>query len=395
MSKPHVTTESMVGLLMTMLRPEQSERLRGARVAAEKGGAPPCECGQCVICLWQYMTDVEGTLREAAERAAGENHNFRQTIASLQTLGREALRRHDISLTTTKDGVTTPLAEPELDHIIRGLDKYAAHASEIVKRAEQVDVDSKAAVRGYHETTRLAIEERDKLEKTARGLSAQYEACMALAIDALHYADPGALPKDTKLTTLIGRLSSQRDTALSREIALRLFIEGHADYMTGPDVDALRVDVKTRGGTIVTYEGQELRNLVLTVVAKVSEAWALPGSPSARLIQDSRAAKFNAKRVADLNEWLRPYLASVPLTVPEGGFASPIDAARELILWLTNRVAVDPPRPTEQEVGAFPPVETPVAVEGTVHAKLAHLKSHATAHAGPTAPGAPILEEPL
>lgn len=387
MSQAFPTTESMVGLLMTMLRPEQAERLRGARVAAEKGGAPPCECGACVICLWQYMTNVEGTLRESAERAAGENHNFRQTLASLQMLGRESLKRHEISLTKTQDGVTTPLAEPELDHILRGLDQYVTHAREIVKRAEQVEVDSKAAVRGYHDATSRAIAERDALEKTARGLSAQYEACMAIAIEALHVANPGGLPKGTKLTELIGRLGSQRDTALSREIALRLFIEGHADYMTGPDVAALRLDVKTRGGTTVTYEGQELRGLVLSVVQKVSEAWGLPGSPSARLLRDSRLAKQVADEARAAVEWI-PSLQVVPSAELEG--KTPVAALRHVIATLLARMGHGAMEKVPSAV-TLPENEAPVRVEGQVKATLAHLQSHARASVGPTAPGAPPI----
>jgi hypothetical protein len=368
----------MVALLQRMLAPQHAERLRGAMIAA-KNGAPPCTCGNCEICLWQYLLSPGDELLQSAEKAIGENLNYRETLRQLHAFGMDSLTRHEISLTRTQDGVTSPLLKPELDHIIRGLDGYIAYAKGRVKDATTAEADAKAAVRGYHETAKRAIDERDGLEKTARGLSSQYETCFALAVEALHVSDPGALSKDTKLTTLLGRLASQRDTALSREIAMRLFIEGHADYMTGDDVEKLSVDYRTRAGATVTIQGVELRNLVLSVVAKVSEAWALPGSPSTRMIRDSRASSANAKQLADLSEWLKPFATLTTLPLPT------VDAVKALVQFLASRggfrariearrllgESVEPELPT---LGALPP-----DVTATVRTRLAHLQTQAMA----------------
>lgn len=362
------TADKMVQLLLRMLAPNHQARLKGAMIAAQNG-APPCECGDCEICLWQYIQDEQATLNVTATAAAAENVNFRATLDRLRQLGRDALKRHKIALTETRDGVTRPVPEPELEQALIGLDHYIGHQHETVERAKQAQADAAAALRGYNQTAKDALDERDQIERHTRALSAQYEACMGLAAEALHVeGGVAALAKGTKLTELIGRLASTRDTALAREIAMRLFIEGHAQYVTQEDTTRLRVEVpivvgRTRERATVVLEGAQLAGVINEAVRKISEAWALPGSPATRLLRDSRVARSVAAEADEAIAWI-PTLQVVPSEEFQGKTA--IGALRHVITSLLSRA------------GAQPTPEVP-EVDAKVTTTLQHLQSQARA----------------
>lgn len=267
----------LVGLLRSDTREGLLRSLNGRQNSTT--AIPDCTCGDCALCLWQYLGDIENA-RVASESERAARINAEQTLRALHKLGLESLKKHEI--TVSVDGKVTE--NPDLAQILRGFEAFATQAKEQVFALQASDRDARAARRGYADMLDRALKERDEFEAVAKKLNAQTEAVVGILCEALG-RDPA---NEKKLTPLAGALVEQRNAALLSELALRLYM---SSLLKGDNLPP--VTVKLDSGTTTLDVNQQIA--VLREVLKRAKAFGLPGGPAEAVLDAYYASEVVEK----------------------------------------------------------------------------------------------------